>query len=283
MVGRNRSKIHRSRLWVLTGAFLLILINPFLNFYLQINFIQGWYQSFGIGSLWFVSPLEGLESLLVTKQIFLPTLGGMLLPVCLAALLGSVYCSWLCPISFFNEILDFLRKKFTRKKWLRDRLVLSRRILWYVLIGEIVLTLVLAAPIFVFLSPPGLVGREIMTAVFFHTLALEGIIVLLVLVMNLMTRRFYCRYFCPLGATLNIIGSKRRLRVVQDLSTCSGCTLCDRICPLGLTPSLGMSESIYCWNCGECTTVCEPGALKYRWVQKNFAAQLEGKTDSHKL
>jgi len=279
MVKGKRGRIHRARLLVLTGAFLLILVNPFLNFYLQINFIQGWYQSFGIGRLWFVSPLEGLESLLVTKQIFLPTIIGMLLPVCLAALLGSVYCSWLCPISFFHEILDFLRRKLTSRKWLKDHLILSRRILWYALVGEILLTLVLAAPVFVFLSPPGLVGREIMTAVFFHTLALEGIIIILVLVSNLVTRRFYCRYLCPLGATLNIIGAKRKMLVIQDRSACTECGLCDRICPLGLTPSLGMAESVYCWNCGECTTVCKVGALEYQWGRKGGVGLDERKTE----
>ena len=80
----------RRRLFVLTGAFLLIAINPFLNYYLQIDFIQGWYQSLGIGSLWFVSPLEGLESLLITKSFYMPALVGMLIPVVLAFLLGRV-------------------------------------------------------------------------------------------------------------------------------------------------------------------------------------------------
>ncbi len=258
--------IHQTRFLVLCCAFLLILINPFLNYYFQINTIQGWYQSFGVGKLWFVSPLEGLESILVSKQFFLPALIAMILPICLAVLLGSVYCSWLCPISFFSEIIDGLKKRLSGSKWITDKILLSRRILWFTLIAEVVLTMILGAPLFVFLSPPGLVGREIMTAVFFHTLAIEGVIIIVVVLgLNLLTRRFFCRYFCPLGATLNIIGAKRNLLLVQDVSICTSCTLCDQVCPLGLTPSQGMAESIYCWNCGECTAVCQPKAIVFQW------------------
>ena len=75
------------RLAVLLGAFLLVAVNPFVNFYLHNNFVQGWYQSIGIGALWFVSPLEGLESLLITKAIYMPSIIGMAVPFTLAFLL----------------------------------------------------------------------------------------------------------------------------------------------------------------------------------------------------
>ena len=67
--------------------------NNHINFFLHNNFIQGWYQSLGIGSLWFVSPLEGLESLVITRSIYLPSIIGMAIPVTLAFLLGRVFCS----------------------------------------------------------------------------------------------------------------------------------------------------------------------------------------------
>lgn len=152
---------------VLSAAFLVILLGPLGNYYFQINWIQGWYQSLGIGNFWFVSPLEGLESILVAKQLYLPALIAMLAPVVLALLLGSVFCSWICPISFFSELLDWIRRKISGRTWLKDRLLLSRRLLWYALLGELFLSMILGAPIFVFVSPPGLVGREIMTLIFF--------------------------------------------------------------------------------------------------------------------
>jgi ferredoxin-type protein NapH len=253
----------------LSGAFLLILVNPFLIYYTGIDWLQGWYQSLGIGRLWFVSPLEGLESILVSKQVYLPALIGMAGPILVALLLGRVFCSWVCPISFLTEMLDRLRRLVGRSKYLRDRLVFARQLLWYALIGELFITMVLGAPLFVFISPPGLVGREIMTAVFFHKAAVEGVVVLLVLALELLTRRMYCRYFCPLGGLLALIGTRRKMVVVQDEESCLQCGRCDQACPMGISPARGEALTAYCWNCGACIDACVPGALDFHWRSAN--------------
>lgn len=255
----------RTRLLVLTGAFLIILLNPFFNFYLHLNFIQGWYQSLGIGKLWFVSPLEGLESLLVAKQVFLPSLIGMSIPVLLAFFLGRVFCSWVCPVTFILEWVDRLRRMVSRRKYLSNHLVVVKKTLWFVLIGELVVSMVLGAPLFVFWSPPGLVGREIMMGVFFHTFALEGVILLIIIALELITRRFFCRSFCPLGGLLAFLGSKRKLQVIPVQENCSHCGKCKKTCPMGLIPNEGEGTSAYCWNCGECIDHCAFNALKFQW------------------
>ena len=262
----KKQRIRRYRLLVQSGAFLLLIVTPLLNFYFQIDFVQGWYQSLGIGNLWIVSPLEGLESLLVAKIIYLPLLLGMIIPVLIALFLGRVFCGWVCPVHFLSDLSDRFVRLFTRKKFARDLLILPRFLLWFVLIVELLLTMILGAPLFVFLSPPGLIGREIMRAVFFHTLALEGLVVVAVLLANLVTRRMFCRYFCPLGALLAFLGGRRKLQVVQDHGSCTECGICQRACPLGLDPQLGEGQSLYCWNCGECVENCKPGSLRLSYV-----------------
>ena len=259
------NKFGRRRLAVLTGAFLLVVINPFINFTLQINFIQGWYQSLGIGKLWFVSPLEGLESLLITKSLYMPSLVGMVIPVLIALFLGRVFCSWLCPISFLLELSDRVRRWFQAKPQLQNRLLVAKRLLWFTLVAELLMSLILGAPLFVFLSPPGLVGREIMMAVFFRKLALEGLVVILVLLLELLTRRFFCRSFCPLGGLLAFLGRNRKLRVHLQAADCTACGRCAMSCPMGLKPGAGEGLSVYCWNCGECIDACRQDALQFHW------------------
>ncbi len=266
----KRLRYSTIRICILLGAFLLVLINPFINFYFHNNFVQGWYQSIGIGALWFVSPLEGFESLLITKIIYLPSLIGMAIPVTLAFLLGRVFCSWICPVTFLLELFDRLRKVISKRRHLQNRLIVAKKVLWFTLIAELLLSMILGAPLFVFLSPPGLVGREIMMLVFFRTLALEGLLLLLIIVLELITRRFFCRSFCPLGGLLACIGQKRKLRVNVADDLCIDCGLCAKACPMGLTPRHGEGRSAYCWNCGECIDNCTTQALAFGWEPSRY-------------
>lgn len=259
---------NRFRFITLLLAFLLILIIPFLHRYFDFQFIQGWYQSLGIGKLWFVSPLEGLESILVSRQIYVPVLIGMLPAVLIALFLGRVFCAWICPISFLSELID---RVICRKKKKRELLRLPRQVFWFALLGELVLTMIIGAPLFVFLSPPGLVGREMMLAVMFHTLALEGVVIVVVLLLHLLSNRFFCRYLCPLGALLAFIGARRRLKVelqAGEEQKCLHCGLCARSCPLGLDPEKGETASMYCWNCGACIDACPQDVLKFRFSEQ---------------
>jgi len=215
--------------------------------------------------LWFVSPLEGFESLLVTKSFYMPSLVGMAIPITVAVLLGRVFCSWICPVTFVLELFDRLRKIVANKKYLHNRLVVAKRVLWFTLIAEILVSMVLGAPLFVFLSPPGLVGRELMMLVFFQKLALEGLLLVAIIILELVTRRFFCRSFCPLGGFLALLGQRRKLQVVTHPDNCVACGICEKSCPMGLVPYSGEGKTPFCWNCGECIDGCNYRALSFRW------------------
>lgn len=280
MTDQTSQPWNRYRLTVQALAFLLLIAAPLLQVYAGITFIQGWYQSISIGQLWFISPLEGLERLLVTKSLYGPLVVAMLIPVTLALLLGRVFCGWICPIHFLSDLSDRLRRLLTRKRWLKDHWLLPKQLLWLVLAGELLATMVLGAPLFVFLSPPGLVGRELMLLITFHTVSVEIGIILGVLLLNLITRRFFCRYLCPLGGMLAFLGRKRRLRVAKQATACNSCGICSRSCPLGLDPQNGEAAGPYCWNCGACIAACPQQALHFEWRQGRVQLPPEALTSS---
>ena len=261
---QNRQRFRPWRLATLAAAMLVIAINPFFCYH-GLTLVQGWYQSIAIGGWWIVSPLEGLESILTGKEIYLPALIAMLTPLIVAFVLGRVFCSWVCPLTLLLEVSDWLRGKAGRQGERAGKRRLPRALLWLTLVAELLLTMILGAPVFVFLSPPGLVGREIMMLVFFGTLAWEGLLLVVILLLEVFGRRFFCRTFCPLGALLALVGMKRRLRLRLDTDVCTSCGRCGKTCPMGLKPDAGEGASAYCWNCGDCVDICPSEALRLRW------------------
>ena len=111
---------------------------------------------------------------------------------------------------------------------------MAKRSLWVALIAELLVTMIIGYPMFVWWSPPGLIGRETMFYVFYKRITVEVWIVVVVLLMNLFTRRFFCRYLCPLGATLALIGMCRQLVIKYVAAKCVGCNVCDSRCPMGI-------------------------------------------------
>lgn len=263
----SRKKVtwHSLRLAALGTAMLLIVIAPVLNNSFHFSFIQGWYQSISIGNMWFVSPLEGLESILTSRLFYMPLIIGMTIPVLVALLLGRVFCSWICPVSFLSETIDIILLRIPGKRYRKTTIRLPRPLFWVSLFCELFMAMVAGVPIFVFLSPPGLAGREIMMIILFKTVAVEGVVLLAVLLLHILSPRLFCRYLCPLGALLAIIGSKRRLHIKFDAEKCVQCGKCSKICPLDLKPVQGETLSAYCWNCGECTDVCSEDALEFNF------------------
>lgn len=256
--------IRRFRHLVQVVSLLLLVSIPFLTFHQVSIAVQGWFQAMSVAGVVFVSPLEGIESIIASGSIYTSLLVGLIPSVLIAMLLGRVFCSWACPLNLFQEMSDRLGRIFTRKARGSGRLQLPKWAIFVALVADLVVVVILGAPFFAIWSPPGLVGREIMMAVFYRTLALEGAVIILVLLLNLITPRLFCRSLCPLGGMLAALGAKRPVKVRWNRSTCTDCGTCDPTCPMGLTPSAGESESVYCWNCGSCRDVCPEGSLEFR-------------------
>lgn len=72
--------------------------------------------------------------------------------------------------------------------------------------------------------------------------------------------RFFCRFFCPLGALYGLFNRISFVGVKLDKSACTDCGLCVGKCKMDIR-SVGDQE---CIQCGECLDVCPTGAIRWK-------------------
>ncbi|MGC4051428.1 MAG: 4Fe-4S binding protein [Paludibaculum sp.] len=82
---------------------------------------------------------------------------------------------------------------------------------------------------------------------------LIGVLFVAVIALNFYRARFWCRYICPAGALLGVIGKNPLVRLERNADACNNCGLCIRDCQGGANPAgqdgWKPSECFYCWNC----------------------------------
>jgi ferredoxin len=91
---------------------------------------------------------------------------------------------------------------------------------------------------------------------------LIGIMFLAAVFMNLLIPRFYCRFICPAGAFMGIIGKYSIWRMGRKEQKCSNCMQCEKACEGACTPSkkIRINECVLCFNCYD---QCRDGSMGY--------------------
>jgi polyferredoxin/formate hydrogenlyase subunit 6/NADH:ubiquinone oxidoreductase subunit I len=103
----------------------------------------------------------------------------------------------------------------------------------------------------------------------YHTAWFIGLIFLVILFLNRIRPRFWCRTLCPLGALLGIFSRMSILRLEQYPGKCSQCELCTKSCQGAASPRPGLDwETAECLMCFNCYNVCPEDALKFRFKWK---------------
>lgn len=194
------------------------------------------------------------------------------LVLCLSALLlGRVFCAWFCPLGLVGEWLHGLRSRWivgewTPPRWL-DAVLRSQKFLVLAFLLFIVLIAVPGAALpGYFTSPYHQAADMKMGAFFFNLTLISGLCLGWVLLLTATFRQGFCRYLCPYGAWLSLLGLLTPLRIRRDPARClrsagHDCDKCSRACPSRLqVHQLIAVRSLECTSCMSCVAACPKSA-----------------------
>ena len=230
----------------------LVIINCIV-YYLYINGFINW-KGLSIGDLNPYGGWSALKSALTDLSYrwrgFNRSMGLTVAIVFTAFAFGRFFCGYICPIGAIQDFFKYLGKKVGLKE--REFSHKPEIIKYLVLIGLVSLSILGLGHI---ISPfsPWLAYLNIFIG---FNLQAGTIILILIVLISLVGRRIFCRYFCPLGAFQSLLYALGPFKIKK--SNCS-CSYCLRDCPVSEELRLSEKEknlSPECVNCLKCIDSC---------------------------
>lgn len=234
----------------------------------------------------------------MAKIQFLPAVLGLnigiiLLLVILTLVCGRVYCSVICPLGVFQDIISWLSGK--RKK---NRFRYSPALTWlrYCMLGIFLLAIIGGLGSFVALLAPysayGRIASGFFAPVYqwannglaylaeragsyafyeteiwiksLPTLAIAGMTAVILIILAARGGRTYCNTICPVGTVLGFLSEYSLFKPVIDTAKCNGCGLCARNCKASCIDSKAHEiDYSRCVACMDCINKCRQGAITY--------------------
>lgn len=182
----------------------------------------------------------------------------------------AVYCGWLCPFGALQELLNEIARKLKVPQYtvpfaVHERLWAIKYIILLVLFG-VSLESMATAERMAEIEP----FKTAITLKFDRSWPFVTYAVLL-LVVNLFTRKVFCRYLCPLGAALALPSKLRVFDWLKRRKECgSPCRLCDKECEVQAIHPDGHINYMECHYCLDCQVTyfndhkCPPLIVKRR-------------------
>lgn len=259
---------------ILAAVVLVLITLLFLDFTGTLHCWLGW-----LAKIQFLPAVMALNVIVVVALVLL------------TLVFGRIYCSVICPLGIFQDVLArFHRKKnkysySAELKWLRYPMLMVFVIAGVSGVGSLFQLLApysaygrIATMIF---QPIWKFGNNLLAMVAEHyesyafysvdtwmrslpvfIIAAVTLVVLFVLAWR--GGRTYCNTICPVGTILSFFARFSWLKIRFDEDKCKNCSLCSKNCKAACidfkTHTVDYSR---CVVCGNCIDSCKFGALKY--------------------
>ena len=209
-------------------------------------------------------------------------------------LAGRLYCSIVCPLGIFQDVVLWIRRRFRRTSFLfrAGRPVI--RAVAAVLFAALLLCG--AASLAGLVEPYSVYGRfathlfeplaaacnnyvadlcmrwgrpcVLKSEVFIRgwsALAVAVVSLAALTVVAALRGRLFCNTVCPVGAVLGLLSAKAPVRIRLDAAKCVKCGLCAKACKAEcIDVAGGKVDQSRCVRCFTCIGTCKKGALSWK-------------------
>jgi NosR/NirI family nitrous oxide reductase transcriptional regulator len=156
---------------------------------------------------------------------------------------GRLYCGRICAYGAFTQLMD----AFLPRRWRVDvPKSLEKRASWikFGLLGSVIAYFLTTGDtmIYRYVEPFWMFG------LFGSTVMWTGLGLLLIA--TIFVRNLYCRFLCPVGATLGLLSYLSIFRI-KRWSECRTCRICQKACEWGAIegPRILVTECVRCDDC----------------------------------
>lgn len=259
-----------SRKWLYRRWASIIIINALfiVSFTSDVQLVEGALTASRFLGFHMADPNAALQVTLAYKELMLNLLIGTVTVIGLWWIVGGrAFFSWACPYNLIAEWAEALHLWLHAKGWVKDHPFHRglRVVLWVIFMGLAWFT---GYTVFEYINPVGIVSRAL---IYGPTIALMWV-AFLIGIEIFFSRRFWCRYICPIGLTYGITGAVSPVQVKYDLSKCLHEGECRKVClvphVLEIT-KMGYASDTQefigpdCTRCGLCIDVCRQDALSF--------------------
>lgn len=167
------------------------------------------------------------------------------------------FCGWLCPYGAMQEVSHRLgRAVGARTRRVPERLDRALKKVKYGVLAALAAA-ALAAPSLADALVEVEPFKTAVTVLFLRDWPYVAY-ALFWLLLSVFVFKAFCRYICPLGALLALLGRARRLDWIARRADCgSPCRLCEVRCPYGAIERSGRIAYDECFQCLDCVTIHE--------------------------
>lgn len=194
----------------------------------------------------------------------------------LTLVFGRIYCSVICPMGVFQDLVIRVRKLLSPKgRKPKRHFVKEPRIVRYGVLALVIMTaLTFSQLLLTILAPYSAYGRMVRSIVGLSRgeslapalLITAAATLVVICVCAWIWGRGWCNTVCPVGSVLGLVSRFSLFKVSIDQSQCVSCRKCEKGCKSSCididTHTIDHSR---CVDCFDCLDSCPKGGIKFRF------------------